>query len=598
MNNEISVSKLSGTAWYRRPDFYFWLIAAAGLLFRMEYLREFSAFDHFDCAVGPDVQDYHERTIGILAGELLPDVPHIHAPLYSFFLALLYKLTGNSIPWVRFIQLVLNWGAWVGFARLLKWRHAPEKVVLSFLTLAMFVPALIFHQGELISESLLAVILLPAFYLLYKGGDENASLHCFTGAGFLSGLAVLTHGFLWAFAGAETLCFLWRRQWKRAALFFCGALCAVIPVVLAKSVYYEKLTPLQNNTMFNVWLGHCENADGGCWMRSGRAWQEEHRNTAIEAESRGVSVSCIYLERIAGFYSENPGAVIKLAVKKLWKLVLPVEFISGADSPAMIGKSAVQRYFRIFAVAAGLLAVSGVMLLLLKKVPEPARYIHFYLLAAALSGAQILTVTSGRYRMGMMPGVILLAATAVSELKPRQAMVAICAVIAMTFMLPPLPESDPVERSIMGEVYYRKGKYAEAEKALAAASLTLDDPGRFCNLRGIIAENQGDFKKAEVFYLEAIAQLNADAYFNHGFMLSKNFPDRLEDANISLYGGLKLSPNRPDVLNQIGVNMVQLNLLQLARICFAAALELAPDHAGYRRNLEFVNAKLSPELRK
>ena len=150
----------------------------------------------------------------------------------------------------------------------------------------------------------------------------------------------------------------------------------------------------------------------------------------------------------------------------------------------------------------------------------------------------------------------------------------------------------------MGEVYYRKGKYAEAEKALAAASLTLDDPGRFCNLRGIIAENQGDFKKAEVFYLEAIAQLNADAYFNHGFMLSKNFPDRLEDANISLYGGLKLSPNRPDVLNQIGVNMVHLNLLQLARICFAAALELAPDHAGYRRNLEFVNAKLSPELRK
>ena len=598
MNNEISASKLSGTAWYRRPDFYFWLIAAVGLLFRMEYLREFSGFDHFDCAVGPDVQDYHERTMGILAGELLPDTPHIHAPLYSFFLALLYKLTRNSIPWVRFIQLMLNWGAWVGFARLLKQRNAPEKVVLSFLTFAMFVPALIFHQAELISESLLAMILCPAFYLLYKGEDKDASSHCFTAAGLLAGLAVLTHGFLWAFAGVESVYFLWRRQWKKAALFFCGVLCVVIPVVLAKSVYYERWTPLQNNTMFNVWLGHCPKADGGCWMRSGRVWHDEHRNTAAEAGTRGVSVSRIYIERIADFYAGNPGAVVKLAVKKLWKLVLPIEFISGADSPAMIGKSAVQRYFRIVSVALGLLAVSGVVLLMLKKVPVPSRYIHFYLLAAALAGAQILTVTSGRYRMGMMPGVILLAATAVAELKPRQAMVALCAVIVMTFMLPPLPVSDPEEQSIMGEVFYRKGKYAEAEKALATASLSIDDPGRFCNLRGIIAEKQGDLKKAEVFYLEAIAQHSAEAYFNHGFMLSKNFPDRLDEANLFLLGGFKLSPNRPDVLNQIGVNMVHLNLWQDAKTSFAAALELAPDHAGYRRNLEFVNAKLSTELRK
>ena len=58
----------SGTVWYRRPDFYFWMIAAAGLLFRLEYLREFSSFVHFDCAIGPDVQDYHDRALGILAG--------------------------------------------------------------------------------------------------------------------------------------------------------------------------------------------------------------------------------------------------------------------------------------------------------------------------------------------------------------------------------------------------------------------------------------------------------------------------------------------------------------------------------------------------
>ena len=64
-NNPENNSIRSGTViWYRRPDFWFWAIAVAGLLFRFEYLREFAQFDHFDLAVGPDVRDYHNRAQG------------------------------------------------------------------------------------------------------------------------------------------------------------------------------------------------------------------------------------------------------------------------------------------------------------------------------------------------------------------------------------------------------------------------------------------------------------------------------------------------------------------------------------------------------
>lgn len=595
MSKEHSAAESSGTAWYRRPDFYFWLIAAAGLLFRLEYLREFSIFEHFDCAIGPDVQDYHERAQGILNGEFLPSTPHIHAPLYSFFLALLYKVTGNSIPWVRFIQLVLNWGVWIGFAKLLKHRQAPDKTVLAFLAFAMFVPALIFHQAELISESLLSLILLGAFFLLCRGEDEEKNNpYNFAGAGFFAGLAILTHGFLWAFAATETAYCFWRRQWKRGILFLCGVLCAVIPVILAKSIYYEKWTPIQNNSMFNIWLGHNPKADGGCWMRSDRAWQEEHRNTAAESRARGIPVSYIYLERIGRFYRDNPRAIVKLTGKKLWKLILPVEFISGSDSPAMIGKTPVQRYFRFTAVVLGLFAVSGIALLMLKQINSPSRYIHFYLLTAALAAAQLLSVTAGRYRMGMMPGVLLLAATAVSALKSRQIIVAAAWIAVLAMMLPPLPEIDPVERSIMGEAYFRKGKYAEADSALNLASTVLDDPTRFGNLRGIIAEKRGNLKKAEAFYASALSPYNSEANFNLGFMLSKHFrePERLTSANMLLLGGLKISPQRADAWNQIGVNLFTLNQLQFAKKAFEAALKIAPEHPGYRRNLEIVNSRI------
>ena len=85
-----SINSNSGTAWYRRPEFWFYLTAIAGLLFRAEYLREFSAFEHFNCVVGADVQDYFDRACGILKGEVFPSRPDIHAPLYGFFLAGIY----------------------------------------------------------------------------------------------------------------------------------------------------------------------------------------------------------------------------------------------------------------------------------------------------------------------------------------------------------------------------------------------------------------------------------------------------------------------------------------------------------------------------
>ena len=591
MSENDSNCQQSGVVWYRRPDFWFWAIAAAGLLLRLEYLREFSAFDHFSFAIGPDVQDYHERAIGILNGELLPSRPHIHAPLYSFFLALGYKLTGTSVPWMRAIQLLLNFGAYLGFAKILQWRKTPNKIVLSFLSFAMFTPALIFHQAELISESLLAILLCLAFFLLYNSEESNAHWRWSIFAGAASGLAILTHGFLWAFAGVEIVYALLQKRYRQALLFAAGIAGVILPVIFAKSIYYEKFTTLQKNAMFNVWLGHNSSADGGCWMRPGNVWESEHRNTAIEAEKRNISVDRIYIERIRNFYKEQPKAFLKLTGKKLWKLLLPVEFVSGADSPAMIGKTAVQRYLRFVSAVLGLFAIAGVVLLNLRKVDSPKNYIHFYLLTAALAAAQLLTVTSGRYRTGMMPGVLLIAATAVAALKKRQAVVAVVGTAVISFMLPPLPAIDAEERSYMGEAFYRKGKFDEADRALEFASKHLDDPGRFNNLRGIIAEKQGDFRKAAAFYLAAITPYSAEGYFNYGLLLSKHFPEQREEATAFLYSGLQLDSSRADVFNQIGVNLANSGDWQVAEIAFMLAVKLAPEHPGYRNNLEFARRR-------
>ena len=280
--------------------------------------------------------------------------------------------------------------------------------------------------------------------------------------------------------------------------------------------------------------------------------------------------------------------MLKLLGKKAVGLIMPVELISGADSPAMIYKTNFQYYLRFIAAIVGFFAVSGVVMLKLKPPQRFQPYIHFLLLTASLALAQLLTVTSGRYRLPMMPGVLLLAALAISGLARRQIFVAIAGAVVLAGMVPAVPRIDPEEQSIMGEVYYRKGKFDEAEKALEYASRYIDHPTSFGNLRGIMAEKRGDFKRAESFYLSAMTDYDPEANFNLGMMLSKNFPSRREDALMFLHAGVRLDPSRPDAWNQIGVNAVYLGDWTVAEIAFEAALKLVPEHPGYRQNLEFV----------
>ena len=303
---------------------------------------------------------------------------------------------------------------------------------------------------------------------------------------------------------------------------------------------------------------------------------------------RGISPERIYLERIVDFYKENPGAIVKLFCKKLAMLIMPVEAVAGADSPAMIYKTNFQYYLRFAAVIVGFFAIYGLVMLKLKPPQSFYPYVHFLLLTAALGLAQLLTVTSGRYRLPMMPGVLLLAALAIAALTKKQMFVAIAGSIMLAGMVPGVPRIDAEERSIMGEVYYRCGKFDKADAALEYASRYIDHPTSFGNLRGIMAEQRGDFKQAEKFYLQALKDYDPEAYFNLGMMLSKNFPERREEALMHLFSGVKLDPSRPDAWNQIGVNAVHLGDWKIAEIAFNAALKLVPEHPGYRSNLEFV----------
>ena len=96
-----------------RETRYAALLALVGVLLRVWYLYDFSGAPNYAVAAGADVEEYFQRAKELLFGVCFPAEPDIHAPVYSWFLALALKLFNGSIPAVRILQCALNCGAWL-----------------------------------------------------------------------------------------------------------------------------------------------------------------------------------------------------------------------------------------------------------------------------------------------------------------------------------------------------------------------------------------------------------------------------------------------------------------------------------------------------
>ena len=307
---------ISTFRWYHCPETWFFIaVTLTGLLLRLEYLREYAAEPHFAMALGADISEYYERAQEILSGKIFPETPEIHAPLYSFFLALLCKIFRNSIPAIRSCQLLLNFGAWLVFYFLLKKRRAPAAVYRGFLLFAMLLPSTFFHQAELVSETLLLPLLAIFFYLDFRQQQHHSPWLAAAG-GAVSALLTLTHGLMLCFSTAFMVWLLCRRKFRHCAFFAGAFLLLTGTVIAAKSAEYGKFTGIQANSFFNIFLGNNPDATGGCYLRPGDDWETPLLSFRQEASARGVSENRILLEKICRFYLDEPEQILLMPLKK------------------------------------------------------------------------------------------------------------------------------------------------------------------------------------------------------------------------------------------------------------------------------------------
>ncbi|MBR7130524.1 MAG: glycosyltransferase family 39 protein [Lentisphaeria bacterium] len=564
-----------------RDGNFFRIIAGTGLLLRLIYFYEFSTLAHFSFAIGPDVQEYAHRAQELLKGLWFPGSPEIHAPLYSFFLALFLKIFAGSIPLVRLLQLLLNWFAYTAMAKLLKEISGSAQKALWFLGFAMFTPVLFFHQTELISETLFAPLLAGFFFAVYRGDDKP---HRFFAAGCWLGGLLLTHGLMIFFASAEIFWMLYHKLWRKTILLVAGIMVLILPVIVAKTVYYEKFTGIQGNGAFNLWLGHNPDATGGCYLRP-PAWSMKLESFRKEAAGQGIGEESLLLGKIGRFYLEQPEKLLLLPLQKLCLLTSFKEEISGADPEYLIRKTAVQKFGAGMMGVVLTLGIAGVCFAVKKR--ETA-FIHFYLLAGSIASGLLLTVVSGRYRQGLMPGLLLLAALGAYHIGKKVWLLIVPLGAASGFMVCFIAGNIGEAASITGEAYYRMKDWVRAKEHLETAALSSFYPARFDNMLGAIAEEQQDLAAAEKYYSHAVnsAPDDPEAFLNLAHLYFYNFPQKRQIALHLIHEALKRKAALPSAYDMLGQHQAQQGDFAGALKNFETACLYEPENKLYQEKVK------------
>jgi Tfp pilus assembly protein PilF len=539
----------------KKKHIIIFLIIIAALCLRLVYLYQYSSSPLFTTPIGPDVEEYDNWAKEILAWGFSSGRLHIHAPFYPALLASLYYVFSFNMFWVRMFQSVLVFGGFILLAWGIKKYISPARQDIFYILLifAGLYPPLLFYSSELISESLLLPLVCGVLVMLYlaenklASGQLNKAAGWIAAAGLGAGLMAITHPASLLFTVAETALLLFSAIYavskgQKASRFLipvffaAAALLIIVPVCVKNSILAKRFILIQRNSGFNFYLGNNPNADGTCYIRPGRPWEKIHNEAEKAAGKQNISKDQYFRSEAFNFIKSNPAAELKLLLKKALYVWNYKELPAGADSSPIIYFTSIVRYGKYLFILLGSLSICGIIIVMRRRTMI-LRYRHFLLLIAAGWAAQIITVTSGRYRLMMYPALFVFAAVAVDFLlrksKNNRKVLKWSGAVAAGALLVCLPsppfklkEQQAETDSLLGEAYFRQGKYQQAEKYFQACVEYDPTDGRAYNLLGIISEAQYPKQpgRAGKFYRLAIkhAPREPEGYLNLAIQYSNH----------------------------------------------------------------------------
>ena len=532
-----------------RRERFFWGLGLFGFALLVRGLQLWQLNDSVaaDMILG-DAQNYAARAREIAGGDWLGDEVFYQAPLYSYFLAAVYRTLGDAPLIVRLVQMILGAAACV-FLSQAGWRLFGKwaGVAAGFL-LAVYAPAIFFDS--MLQKSCIDVFLVCAMLWLLSEIEPRRGLGLCFGLGASLGLLVLSREnalvfglvlapWLLLFPGAA-----WPRRIAFAACFAAGVALLLLPVALRNASLSGDFHLTTSQFGHNFFIGNNPAADGTykplLFARGDpRVETQDALDLAEKLVGRQLTraeVSEFYFERGLHFIESQPVEWARLMLRKLRLTFNAVELVDTEDQYTHAEWSFVLRWTgRVMHF--GLLAPLGLLGVWVTWSAR-SRLLPLYLLALSYAVGLLLFYAFARYRMPLVPFLVLFAGAG------------LCGVGGFVRSHSPGP--------------------------IAALGLSVFAFTVFCNWPMIAPE-----------------RMRSVTHFNIGNELVAR--GRIEAGSHHYREAIRLQAGHALANHNLGAVLAEGGELAQAKVHFERALEIAPGYAQARSNLARVHNALGLE---
>lgn len=514
------------------------LLLTAALLVRLAHwwaVRD----EPFFAWLAMDSQEYDRWAQGIAAGDWLGSQVFFQAPLYPYFLAVLYGVFGHSLDAVYLVQIALAVaGIWALYRA--GREMGGERVGLAAAGLAAFYGPFLFHDVHLLKESLAVSATCFLLWALVR--------RRWLAAGLLLGVltllrenALLLLPFLAAGKGFV----------RKGALLAAGLALALLPVALRNGIVGGDFLPTTFQGGVNFYIGNNSEADGTYRpIVPGKQIPALERQEPVRVAERELGrelspgeVSSFWMGKALDWAADHPGDFLRLQLRKLGMFWSWYEQPDAVDYYWVRGRSPALRWLAPAEFGAvTLLALAG--LWMVRKNPGPFAPALLFALGWMLS--TVIFFLFSRYRLPVVPALMLLAAVPLARMNRKTA-----ALGALGLVLPHLagfqPRLDLVHYNL-GRIEDERGNPDAAREHYKAAFVLNPEDFLACLNLGNHAARRGDWLTALRFYqrAEELEPGSDDVQSNLGGVYLAL--GRLDEAEARFGRALALNPENPSAL--------------------------------------------------
>jgi 4-amino-4-deoxy-L-arabinose transferase-like glycosyltransferase/Flp pilus assembly protein TadD len=500
-------------------------VFALAFLIRVLYIQQYRSSLFFDYPI-IDNATYDRMAWDYVQGKPLWKGAFWQPPLYPWLLGVLYWVIGHSLLGVRLVQAVVGALSCLVLYGIGRKSFSHQVGTVAACVMAVYGP-LIYFDGELLPTSLYLFLLLCGLLVLVHAANWKGARAwvLWLGAGLVLGLAALTRSDVALFISFTTawgICVMrdsLRKQLVYPALFVVGTGLVVLPVAIRNYRASHDIVLISSNAGVNFYLGNNPEADKTVAIRPGFAWESLVNEPYLKAGLEKPSARSRYFFRKGlAFLHDHPKKALRLYANKFSRLWNSFEIGRNRDVYSTRDDSQLLSMLLWrkgdFGFPFGLLAPLGCAGLVMCFSFDRRRLL-LYLFVVAYTVAVVLFFVASRYRIAIVPVLILFAAQyafwVLDHVRHRSfrplilsfiPLVLVCVGVNRGFPAVDLIYRGETDR-YLGAYYVDNGQYNEAEEAYQRAIVANPDYaeahaelGQVYQAQGRHAEAMSHLKKA------------------------------------------------------------------------------------------------------